>query len=53
MSNFQSVAGGAVWIAVAAVMMMITFEPVSVDQKPAAAAAQLIAEAPAAAAQAA
>ena len=48
MSNFQSVAGGAVWVAVAAVMMLITFEPVSVEQKPAAAAAQLTAEAVAA-----
>ena len=48
MSNFQSVAGGAVWIAIAAVMMLITFEPVSVEQKPAAAASQVVAQGPAA-----
>ncbi len=45
MTNLQSFAGGAVWVAVATLLMLITFEPVSVDQKPAAAASQ-VAEAP-------
>jgi hypothetical protein len=40
MTNFQSLAGGAVWIAIAAMLMLMTFEPVSVEQKPAAAPAQ-------------
>lgn len=48
MSNFQSIAGGAVWVAVATVMMLITFEPVSVEQKPAASASRFLAEVPAA-----
>ncbi len=43
MTNLQSLAGGAVWVAVAAILMLITFEPVSVDQ-----ALQSTAQAPAA-----
>ncbi len=41
MTNLQSFAGGAVWAAVAAILMLVTFEPVSVQQ-------QASAEAPAA-----
>ena len=36
MTNMQSLAGGVVWMAVAAILMLITFEPVSIDEKPAA-----------------
>jgi hypothetical protein len=32
MTNFQSVAGGAVWIAIATLLMLVTFEPVSTEQ---------------------
>ncbi len=39
MTNFQSLAGGAVWMAIAAMLMLMTFEPVSVEKKPAAAPA--------------
>jgi hypothetical protein len=46
MSNFHSFAGGAVWMAVAAILMLATFEPVSVEPKPGAAALQITAEAP-------
>ena len=45
MSNLQSFAGGAVWMAVAAILMLATFEPVSVEQSPAATALQVTAEA--------
>ncbi len=48
MTNLQSFAGGAVWVAVAAILMLITFEPVSIDQKPARGQFQATAEAPAA-----
>ena len=53
MTNFQSFAGGFVWMAVAALLMLITFEPVSVEQTPSAAVPQVTAEAPAASANAA
>ncbi len=33
MTNLQSLAGGTVWIAVAAILMLITFEPVSIEKK--------------------
>lgn len=36
MTNFRSIGGGMVWIAVAAVLMLVTFEPVSTVQQPAA-----------------
>ncbi len=52
MTNLQSFTGGFVWVAVAALLMLITFEPVSVEQKPSAAALQVTAEAPAADARA-
>jgi hypothetical protein len=52
MTNLQSFTGGFVWVAVAAILMLITFEPVSVEQKPSAAALQVTAEAPAADARA-
>ena len=51
MTNFQSFAGGTVWVAIAAVLMLITFEPVSVEQQRA--APIVTAEAPAASAHAA
>ncbi len=53
MTNLQSFAGGFVWVAVAAILMLVTFEPVSVEQKPAASPLQVTAEAPAASANAA
>ena len=40
MSNFQSFAGGAVWMAVAAILMLMTFEPVQVGHEAAAPAAR-------------
>jgi hypothetical protein len=43
MSNLQSVLGGAVWITVAAALMMMTFAPAVEEQTPAA-AAQLVAQ---------
>ena len=33
MTNFQSFAGGAVWAAVAAVLMLVALEPVSVEHE--------------------
>jgi hypothetical protein len=48
MTNLQSFAGGFVWVAVAAVLMLVTFEPVTVEQTPSAVALQVTAEAPAA-----
>ena len=47
MTNLQSFAGGVVWMAVAAILMLITFEPVSVEQKPGASAFHVTAHAPA------
>lgn len=47
MSNLQSFAGGALWVAVAAILMLATFEPVAIEQGPAATALQVTAEAPA------
>lgn len=35
MTNLQSVAGGAVWIAIATLLMLVTFEPVSMEKAPA------------------
>jgi hypothetical protein len=35
MTNLQSVAGGAVWVAIATLLMLVTFEPVSTEQAPA------------------
>jgi hypothetical protein len=49
MTNLRSFAGGFVWVAVAAVLMLITFEPVAAEQEP---AFQVSAEAPAASAPA-
>ena len=46
MSNLQSVLGGAVWMAVAAALMMMTFAPVAGEQK-SPSAPQLVAQAPA------
>ncbi|HEX8535797.1 MAG TPA: hypothetical protein VF662_16680 [Allosphingosinicella sp.] len=40
MSNFQSFAGGAVWMAVAAILMLMTFEPVQVGHEAAVPAAR-------------
>jgi hypothetical protein len=40
MTNFQSIAGGAVWMAIAAILMLMTFEPVSVGHDAAAPAAR-------------
>jgi hypothetical protein len=36
MTNSHSIGGSMVWIAVAAVLMLVTFEPVSTAQQPAA-----------------
>ena len=36
MTNLQSIGGGMVWMAVAAVLMLATFEPVSPGEQPAA-----------------
>ena len=41
MSNLQSIAGGMVWTFVAGVLMLATFEPVSVEKKPGEAAVRL------------
>ena len=35
MTNLQSIGGSMVWVAVAAVLMLATFEPVSPDEQPA------------------
>ena len=40
MTNFQSFAGGAVWMAIAAILMLMTFGPVPVGQEAAAPAAR-------------
>lgn len=48
MTNLQSFTGGLVWAAVAALLMLVTFEPVSIEQKASAAALQVTAEAQAA-----
>jgi hypothetical protein len=32
MTNLQSIAGGAVWIAIATLLMLATFEPVATEQ---------------------
>ena len=32
MTNLQSIAGGALWIAVATLLMLVTFEPVATNQ---------------------
>jgi len=34
MTNLHSCAGGFVWMAVAGILMLITFEPVTVKQNP-------------------
>ena len=52
MTNIQSIGGSMVWVAVAAVMMLITFEPVSLEHKAPGAATELASTAPAAAAKA-
>ena len=39
MTNLQSFAGGIVWMAVAAILMLATFEPVHVERHAAASAA--------------
>ena len=36
MTNFHSIGGSMVWVAVAAALMLVTFEPVSTAQQPAA-----------------
>ncbi len=46
MTNLQSCAGGFVWVAVAAILMLATFEPVSVGT-PGAESVQASAAAPA------
>ena len=46
MTNFQSYAGSFIWAAIAGVLLLATFEPVNVEQKPA--ALQLSENAPAA-----
>jgi hypothetical protein len=35
MTNLQSIAGGAIWIAIATLLMLATFEPVATEQVPA------------------
>jgi hypothetical protein len=45
MTNLQSCAGGFVWVAVAGILMLITFEPVTVEQNSGAPALQVAAEA--------
>ena len=45
MTNLHSCAGGFVWMAVAGILMLITFEPVTVEQNPSAPALQVAAEA--------
>jgi hypothetical protein len=47
MTNYQSIAGAALWMAIAAVLMLVAFEPVSIERAPAAAAVQ-VAKAPSA-----
>ena len=47
MTNFQSVFGGAVWMTVAAALMMMALAPVTDEQKPTA-ASHVVAQAPAA-----
>ncbi len=32
MTNLQSIAGGAIWIAIATLLMLATFEPVATEQ---------------------
>ncbi len=32
MTNLQSIAGGALWIAIATLLMLVTFEPVATEQ---------------------
>jgi hypothetical protein len=47
MTNLQSLAGSFAWMAVAAILMLAAFEPVPVEQQPAA-ALQIAAQAPSA-----
>jgi hypothetical protein len=35
MTNLQSIAGGALWIVIATLLMLATFEPVAIEQAPA------------------
>jgi hypothetical protein len=35
MTNLQSIAGGALWVAIATLLMLATFEPVVTEQVPA------------------
>ncbi len=50
MTNLHSFAGGFVWAAVAAILMLATFKPVSLEKAPSAPVPQFSAEAPAPAA---
>lgn len=38
MTNLESIAGGMIWSAVALTLMLVAFEPVSLEQAPAATA---------------
>ncbi len=33
MTNIQTIAGGFVWSAIAGILMLVTFQPVGVEQK--------------------